>query len=136
MNIEDDGDIPTRISRYTFKDRDRVRREISDLMGWLEKSRRKDRFDVVRLSIEELFLGLESRVLDHFRDYVGGPDFIHKDEAWLAACRQREFVKEVCARMVEGPDEEPTPESEAIREMDVGPSIKVIPDYSKRRIQL
>jgi hypothetical protein len=34
--------------------------------------------------------------------------------------------------MAEGKDEEPTALSEAIRELPIGPDVKVIPDYSKR----
>ncbi|MCA1866794.1 hypothetical protein HW571_13995 [Agrobacterium genomosp. 3] len=132
MTENDPGEIPVRIEAYKYASRQKTIDGIRSAFGWLEQSRRKDRFDVVRMAIEEQFLNLEGRVLGHFQDYVGGKDFIHKDQAWLLACRQREFVRECCARMAEGKDEEPTALSEAIRELQIGPDVKIIPDYSKR----
>lgn len=132
MNEEDVDEIPVRIETYKYASREKTIDSIRGAFDWLEKSKRKDRFDVVRTAIEEQFLNLEGRVLGHFQEYVGGKDFLHKDQAWLLACRQREFVRECCARMAEGKDEEPTALSEAIRELPIGPEVKVIPDYSKR----
>ncbi len=134
MNEEDVDEIPVRIEAYKYASRQKTIDSIRGAFDWLEKSKRKDRFDVVRTAIEEQFLNLEGRVLGHFQEYVGGKDFLHKDQAWLLACRQREFVRECCARMAEGKDEEPTALSEAIRELPIGPAVKVIPDYSKRVI--
>ncbi|NTA58444.1 hypothetical protein G6L32_07325 [Agrobacterium tumefaciens] len=132
MSEDDVGEISIRIEAYQYASRQKTIDSIRSAFDWLENSRRKDRFDLVRTAIEEQFLNLEGRVLGHFQEYVGGKNFIHKDQAWLLACRQREFVRECCARMAEGKDEEPTALSEAIRELPIGPDVKVIPDYSKR----
>lgn len=134
MREEDVSEIPVRIEAYQYVNRQKTIDSIRSAFDWLENSRRKDRYDVVRTAILEQFLNLEGRVLGHFHEYVGGKDFIHKDQAWILACRQREFVRECCARMAEGKDEEPTALSEAIRELPIGPAVKVIPDYSKRVI--
>lgn len=132
MADEEADDLHVRINSYEYADRLTTISDLRSVFTWLEKSKRKDRFDIVRMAIEEQFTNLEGRVLGHFQDYVGGRDFIHKDEAWILACRQREFVRECCARMAEDRDGEPTALSEAIRELPIGPDVKVIPDYSKR----
>lgn len=70
--------------------------------------------------------------MEHFGEYAGGPKYITVEEAWRQACRQREFVRECCARMAEGADGEINALSEAIREIDVSENVRVIPDYSRR----
>lgn len=77
------------------------------------------------------FQDLEERIVSHFRTFGGGPDYVSKSEAWSQACRQREFVREACARMAEGEGGMPTNLSEAIRAIDVGEHVRVIPDYSR-----
>lgn len=130
MNEVDE--LPKRIAEYSHKDPTAIIAGIRDVFGWAERSRRKDRFDVARFEIERILITLEERVLDRFRDFVGGPNFVHKDQAWILACRQREFVREACARMAELPGGIPTMLSEEIRSVDIGPNVKVIPDYSKK----
>ncbi|MBL0934816.1 MAG: hypothetical protein IBJ07_08690 [Rhizobiaceae bacterium] len=83
-----------------------------------------------RREIHKRFQDLEERVLSHFRTYGSGPGYVSKTEAWSQACRQREFVREACARMAEGEGGMPTNLSEAIRAIDVGEHVRVIPDYS------
>ena len=74
---------------------------------------------------------LEEKIVSHFRIYGGGAGYITYAEAWTQACRQREFVREICARMAEDEGGAPSALSEAIREIDIGEHVRVIPDYSK-----
>jgi hypothetical protein len=57
--------------------------------------------------------------------------FPSHQRAWTLAVRRGEFVQEACARMAEGEHGEPTPLSEAIRSLDVGEDVRVIPDFSR-----
>ncbi|WP_065091490.1 hypothetical protein [Rhizobium leucaenae] len=130
--MEADDDLPKRIAEYSHREPNAVIAGVRSVFAWAEKSRRRDKLDVARFEIERIIVTLEERVLDRFRDFAGGPDYIHKDNAWISACRQREFVREACARLAELPGGIPTMLSEEIRAIDIGPDVKVIPDYSKK----
>ncbi|PDS68914.1 hypothetical protein [Rhizobium phaseoli] len=135
MTMTDDTHAPPPISASLagYRPRSEIYRKklIEPVFSWLETSRKRDRFEVAKIEMEERVKRLEDSILAYFAEFAGGPDHIHKNEAWRLACRQREFVRECCARMVEGPDGEPTSASEAIRGIDIGEHVKVIPDYSR-----
>lgn len=119
------------IAAYKPRSQDTFRRLIAPVFVWLGTSRQRDKVQAAELEVGLRFRRLEDEILAHFSGYVGGPDFVHKDEAWRLACRQREFVREACARMAEGLHGTPTSLSEAIRELDIGEHVRVIPDYSR-----
>lgn len=104
---------------------------IDPVFEWLLTSRHKNKVDMACWEIHERFKRMEEGILAHFARFEGGPSYVHKDEAWRLACRQREFVREACARMAEDEGGTPTSLSEAIREIDIGEHVRVIPDYSK-----
>lgn len=104
---------------------------IDPVFDAIGRNRRADTLEDCRLEMFNRLRAIEEKILAHFGAFSGGPRFITRAEAWTQACRQREFVREVCARMAEGRAGEPTALSEAIREIDIGEDVRVIPDYSK-----
>lgn len=107
-------------------------RLIAPVFAWLQTSRQRDKLHTAEIEVGLRFRRLEEEILEHFSEFAGGPDFIPKHEAWKLACRQREFVREACARMAEGLDGAPTNLSEEIRAMDIGEHVRVVPDYSRK----
>lgn len=116
---------------YMPRSHDYVKRTVGAVFNWLSTSKHKNKIDMARREIFNRFLQQEEDILAYFAEYEGGKDYVHKDEAWRLACRQREFTREVCARMAEGDGGVPTALSEAIRDLNLGENVKVIPDYSK-----
>ncbi|MGX9144996.1 hypothetical protein [Mesorhizobium sp. 128a] len=124
--------IETLVESYTPRNDQQRRSLIDPVFGWLESSRQRDKVEIARREIHTRFKKMEEGILSHFARYVGGERYVSEDEAWRLACRQREFVRECCARMAEGKDGEPTSLSEAIRQIDISENVRVIPDCSKR----
>lgn len=120
-----------RLKTYAPRTKEQRMSVFEPVLHWLERSRKQDRFEIAQEELDERLKRFEERILEHFIDFVGGPDFISKDEAWRLACRQREFVRECCARMMEDPGGVPTNSSEAIRAIDISENVKIIPDYSR-----
>ncbi|MEO4000328.1 hypothetical protein [Mesorhizobium sp. CAU 1732] len=104
---------------------------IDPVFDAIARNRRADVIESARQKFHTRFEKLEEKILSHFQAFVGGPGYMSQAEAWTQACRQREFVREVCARMAEGEGGEPTGLSEAIRDINISEEIRVIPDYSK-----
>ncbi|MDX8495867.1 hypothetical protein RFN29_30430 [Mesorhizobium sp. VK22B] len=125
-------EIETIFENYTPRNDQQRRHLIDPVFGWLESSRKRDKFEIARREIHTRFKKMEEGILSHFARYVGGERYVSEDEAWRLACRQREFVRECCARMAESKDGVPSDLSEAIRQIDIGENVKVIPDYSKQ----
>lgn len=123
--------IEETLARYSPRTDAHRRALIDPVFEWLRTARHRDKVGIAQWEIHQRFCKMEEDILAHFAGYKSGPDYIHKDEAWRLACRQREFVREVCARLAETPEGVPTGLSEAIRDIDVGEHVKVIPDYSR-----
>ncbi|TIV38955.1 MAG: hypothetical protein E5V91_12505 [Mesorhizobium sp.] len=125
-------EIETLVESYKPRNDEYRKNLVDPILGWLESSRKRDKFKLARREINTRLRKMEDGILEHFARYVGGDRYVSESEAWRLACRQREFVRECCARMAENKDGSPSELSEAIRQIDIGENVKVIPDYSKQ----
>ncbi|MDP9840141.1 hypothetical protein J2T09_004921 [Neorhizobium huautlense] len=100
--------ITDQLAAYAPRSKQTFQRLIAPVFAWLQTSRQRDKIQAAELELGLRFRRLEDEILAHLSGHVGGPDFIHKDEAWRLTCRHREFVREACARMAKGLDGTPT----------------------------